>query len=257
MSDDLVRSVRSQDGVWRMTLDAPRANALTPELLDAIRQALDAVETADPDTLIIAGGKNFCSGGDVARFLEAAEDGKALSYAQTVVPALQDIVLRLVSLPGTVAVAARGAITGGGAGFLFASDCAVVAPNTFLQPYYGRVGFAPDGGWIALLPGRIGAARANAWIATDARYRAGRLEEIGLCNAVASDPEYTVDRLYENICTGTRRAAKALFWTAEKRAALERSLAAETSAFLDRIDTPMVRARMKAFVTRNVALTDV
>jgi len=35
-------------------------------------------------------------------------------------------------------------MTGGGAGFLFAADLAVLAPDAFVQPYYTRMGFAPS-----------------------------------------------------------------------------------------------------------------
>ena len=133
MTRDLVRLQPAGGEVRRLTLTAPRANALTPELMDALRFAMDAVERDVPGALVLAGGRNFCSGGDVARFLAAAEAGEARAYAARLVPALQEVVLRLWSLPASVVVAARGAITGGGAGLLFAADCAVLAPGTFVD----------------------------------------------------------------------------------------------------------------------------
>lgn len=248
MIADLARLDQVEDGVLRLTLCAPRANALTPELLDAIRAALDAVDRACPATLIVAGGRNFCSGGDVARFLEAANAGKAKDHARRVVPALQEVVLRLFGLPATVAVAARGAITGGGAGLLFAADCAVLAPDAFVQPYYSRMGFAPDGGWTALLPDRIGRARVGSWIATDRRRDAEALMGLGLCDAVDADTETAMLRLLEGASTGTRIATKRLLRDEPTLAELAAALDAETAAFLERIDTPEVTRRMATFL---------
>ncbi|NDV00017.1 enoyl-CoA hydratase/isomerase family protein [Pseudoroseicyclus tamaricis] len=248
MRSEQVQLDPAEDGVLRLTLCAPRANALTPELLDAIRAALDSVDRAGPSTLIVAGGRNFCSGGDVARFLDAADRGMAKDYARQVVPALQEVVLRLFGLSATVAVAARGAITGGGAGLLFAADCAVLAPDAFVQPFYARMGFAPDGGWTALLPDRIGRAHAGAWIATDRRQDAEALKGLGICDAVDADPEAAALRLLDGTSAGTRIAAKRLLRDETTLKAVAAALDAETAAFLDRIDTPDVARRMADFV---------
>ncbi|MBV0913789.1 enoyl-CoA hydratase/isomerase family protein [Anianabacter salinae] len=257
MTGDLVSALQSGRGTVTLALTAPRAAALTPEVLDALRAALDTAERSAPHTLFLTGGRNFCSGGDVARFLQAADSGEARDYARRVVPALQEIVLRLYRMPATVAVAARGAITGGGAGFLFAADCAVLAPEAFVQPYYGRVGFAPDGGWTALLPGRIGHARAGAWIAGDHRHGAESLRQMGLCNDVSPSPEAAIVDLLGKTGADTRIATKALLRDDAHCAGIEARLKAETEAFLDRIDRPDVRRGMAAFVARNHEAADV
>ncbi|MDR5652814.1 enoyl-CoA hydratase/isomerase family protein [Ruixingdingia sedimenti] len=235
--------------VMRLTLAAPRANALEPGLLDAIRRALDTVEAAAPEALLIAGGRNFCSGGDVARFRDAAREGRAVDYARQVVPVLQDIVLRLLALPCTVAVAARGAVTGGGAGFLFAADLAVVAPDCFVQPYYAAMGFAPDGGWTALLPERIGAGAALAWLAADRRVDAGGLVARGLAQAVGDRPEDRAADLLADTDPATRRHLRALVWDDARRAAAARRLDAETEAFMDMIARPETLHRMEHFLS--------
>jgi len=257
MTDGLVHLAPAGEDTLRLTLAAPRANALTPELLDALRAALDEAERAAPGTLLLAGGSNFCSGGDVARFLQAAEACEARAYARKVVPVLQEVVLRLYRLPATVAVAARGAITGGGAGLLFAADCAVLAPDAFVQPYYGRMGFAPDGGWTALLPDRIGRSRAGAWVATDRRFAAEDLVRLGLADAVAAEPETAMAEMLARTSPETRITTKALLRGEHVLAALEAALAAETAAFLERIEAPDVSARMAAFVGAGQEASDV
>uniref|UniRef100_UPI0025CDB5BD enoyl-CoA hydratase/isomerase family protein n=1 Tax=Sediminimonas sp. TaxID=2823379 RepID=UPI0025CDB5BD len=150
-------------------MQAPRANALEPGLLDALGDALHNAEARAPGFVLLAGGRHFTSGGDVARFAQAAAEDRAQAYSDAVVPVLQDVVMRLLSLPCPVVAAARGAVTGGGAGLLFAADTGVVAPDTFVQPYYAAMGFAPDGGWTAVLPERIGAGAVQGWLISDRR----------------------------------------------------------------------------------------
>jgi 2-(1,2-epoxy-1,2-dihydrophenyl)acetyl-CoA isomerase len=64
-------------GVATLTLNRPeRCNALTGELLDALNAALDRLD--DPCAVVLrAEGRHFSTGGDVARFAEAVEAGRA------------------------------------------------------------------------------------------------------------------------------------------------------------------------------------
>ena len=212
-------------------MQAPRANALEPGLLAALAAALDDAAARAPGFVVLAGGRHFTSGGDVARFARAADEGRAQAHADAVVPALQDAVMRLLSLPCAVVAAARGAVTGGGAGLLFAADIGVVAPGTFVQPYYTAMGFAPDGGWTAVLPERIGAGAAQAWLMSDRREDAQGLLRLGLAQRVAEDPEAAAIDMLRDADHGALAATKALIWDAPRRAAVRARLDGETAAF--------------------------
>ncbi|GAA6162299.1 enoyl-CoA hydratase-related protein [Pelagimonas sp. KU-00592-HH] len=246
---DLLSLAEHRDGIWHLKLSAPRANALEPVFLDIIRAAMDRIEATAPRALVMTAGRNFCSGGDVARFFEAVKAGQGKAYTQSVVPVLQEIVLRLTALPAPVVIAARGANTGGGCGFLFASDLAVIHPTTFVQPYYARVGFAPDGGWTALLPERIGAGPALAWLQEDARKSCADLRALGLASHVSDTPEAKAFSLLDDVNLATLATAKTLVWDAERLARLDRRLKAETEAFFQRIDQPDTLQGMTAFLT--------
>lgn len=243
---------RRQSGhlVARLTMAAPRSNALTPDLLQALSGALDQAEDSGAEAVLICGGRAFSTGGDVAAFHQAAVRGEGRAYAQSLVPVLQDIVYRLVSLPCLVGVAARGAVTGGAAGLLFAADIAAVSPNCFVQPYYGAVGFAPDGGWTALLPERIGAGAAAHWLMQDRRLTGPDLVAFRLADTCSSAPEDTVTQQCDQGRIEARLAAKALIWDAPRKAALRARLDRETDAFLDRIDKPETLEGMAAFLAR-------
>ena len=227
---------------------APRANALEPGFLAALGDALDDAKARAPGFVMLTGGRHFTSGGDVARFAQAAAEDRAQAYADTVVPVLQDVVMRLLSLPCPVVAAARGAITGGGAGLLFAADVAVVAPGTFVQPYYAAMGFAPDGGWTAVLPERIGAGAAQAWLLSDRREDATGLLRLGLAQQIAESPEDTAPEMLRAADPGALAEIKALAWDARRLAKVRTRLDAEAAAFRRRIATPQAHARMERFL---------
>ncbi|SFP97885.1 enoyl-CoA hydratase/isomerase family protein [Tranquillimonas alkanivorans] len=248
----LVALERPSEAILRLELRAPRSNALEPGLLSDLRAAVRDAEVVAPTILLLtAQGRNFSTGGDVAAFRDAAHAGRATEHADAVVPVLQDIVLRLVSLPSLVVTASRGAITGGSAGLLFASDLAVVAPDCFMQPYYARVGFAPDGGWTALLPDRVGAARALAWQVANSRLTAQDLHAHGLAHEIAEEPENHALALCARLAAhdaAAMIAAKQLIWDAARRAALKARLDAEARAFRERIARPETLAGMERFL---------
>ena len=241
----------------RITLAGGRANSLEPILLGDLIDALDRAEAEDAGAILICGGRNFSSGGDVRGFHAATLDGRGQDYARTVVPLLQTIVARLIAMPRLVVVAARGAITGGSAGLLFAADMAVLSPDAFVQPYYPQVGFAPDGGWTALLPERIGAGRAAEWLQSDQRLTARALCELGLATVVSDTPEETGLELAASGEIGTRLATKALIWDSARRSQVEARLEAETAAFLDRIAEPDTQRGMSRFLERVGGKADV
>ncbi len=248
--NDLIDHHDCADGMGVMIrMQAPRANALEPEMIAALGDSISRVRARPPGFLVLTGGRNFTSGGDVARFLEAVEQDRAAEYADRVVPVLQGVVMALLTLPCPVITAARGAITGGGAGLLFAADMAIVAPGTFVQPYYARMGFAPDGGWTALLPERIGAGAAQGWLTSDRRETAEALVRLGLAHEIADDPlQAALARVQERDLDALCEI-KALIWDAPRLEAVKARLEAETAAFRRRIVTPQTRARMQGFLS--------
>jgi 2-(1,2-epoxy-1,2-dihydrophenyl)acetyl-CoA isomerase len=254
-----VETDRLQDGTLcaRLAMSAPRANSLEPGLLRDIALALDAAEAQDAKVILICGGSNFSSGGDVRAFHAASLNNQAVEYAREVVPLLQALVARLIAMPRLVVVAAHGAITGGSAGLLFAADLAVLAPDAFVQPYYAKVGFAPDGGWTALLPERIGAGRALEWLQSDRRLTAEALRDAGLAAAVSDTPEETAMELAARGEIGTRLAVKALIWDDVRCGRINARLEAETEAFLDRIIQPDTALGMSRFLERVGGKADV
>jgi len=232
----------------QIRMHAPRANALEPSFLDSLHRAFDELDETGSRRALLVGGRNFSTGGDVGRFHEAAQSGDAQSYAQLVVPPLQALVMRMLEMPVVFAACIRGATTGGSAGLVFASDLVVAAPDAFLQPYYSVMGYAPDGGWTALLPELVGAGLARSWVMANRRNEAVELERIGLVDAIDAEPEQRACAMLAELDTGTALATKAVIWNSDRRAAVEAQLDAEAAAFQSLIGRPETLERMRTFL---------
>mgnify|MGYP001544633872 CR=1 FL=1 len=200
--------------------------------------------------ILICGGAAFSSGGDVLRFRDAVNAGNGPNYARDVVGSLQALVLRLIRMPHLVGVAVRGAATGGAAGLLFAADLAIVAPDAFVQPYYTQVGFAPDGGWTALLPERIGAGRALDWLLSNRRIGAAELVSLGLVRGVSPEPERAVLAALTEPTNSSALAAKRLIWDRARQDLVAARLSAETECFVAQLDTPEATDGMARFLEK-------
>lgn len=224
----------------RIRFAAPdRCNALEPAILTQLRDALHTCRSACSDFVALtAEGRHFSTGGDVAAF-QASTD--RAGYADAVVGLLQGIVREMLTLPAIIVTGAQGATTGGSAGLLFASDFVVLTEDAFIQPYYAQVGFAPDGGWAALLPERIGPGRALRMQLENSRLSAAQALELGLAarKVPGYDLDAAVDRiltsLAENHSVAAMKAAKRLVWDERRIAAVAERLDAEHAAFRDLI----------------------
>lgn len=129
-----------QDGVRLITLNRPeRKNALSPELLDALRDALGDAEN-DPQVraIVLTGapgpegpmtrGAAFCAGGDLGS--GPAGDGFFQQHKDRGAFAELLIEMRHMSTPTVAAV--NGTALGGGFGLVLACDLAVVADDAEL-----------------------------------------------------------------------------------------------------------------------------
>lgn len=237
-----------EDGVAVLTLDRPeRCNALDDALLAELNAALDRLE--NPRALVLRGsGRHLSTGGDVARFAHEVAAGNGRAYAQAVVGGLNRAILRLAALPCPVVAQVQGALTGGALGLVLAADLVAMDRRAFIQPFYTVVGFAPDGGWTAMLPARIGTHRAREIQLLNQRITAAQALAMGLAQAVSDDPPAVTDdwlgRLRGHV-PGAMAITKRLTIDLQ---ALETALDAERAAFVERIETDEVRDGMARFL---------
>lgn len=256
---ELVR-LEVADGVARLTLDRPeRHNALVPALLDDLLRHLEAIhdDTGVRAVVLAAAGRSFSTGGDVRAFHDRT-DAELPAYADGLVGRLNRAILALMDLPQPVLARVQGPVTGGALGLVLAADLAAAAPSAFFAPYYVTVGFAPDGGWTAILPERIGVHRAREIQLLNRRVAAAEAATLGLVTEVVAE-----DRLDARIAewlaildghvAGGVRAARRGLLADGRRAAYAAGLDAERRAFLAEIGRPEVRRGMARFLDARAA----
>jgi 2-(1,2-epoxy-1,2-dihydrophenyl)acetyl-CoA isomerase len=225
-----------------------RHNALIPELLSELAERTLEVAAAPGVAAIVlaANGRSFSTGGDLAGF--AAHRDHLAAYASHLVGLLNQAMLTLMRVDQPVVAAVHGLVTGGSLGLVLAADLVVAAPAASFTPWYSIVGFAPDGGWSALLPGRIGPARASSVLFNNTTISAEQALEWGLVHQIADDA-----------LVGAQAAAVDL--AGRKTRAVKRSLRADLSEiavaleeerrlFVEQVVTDESRAGIEAFLSR-------
>jgi 2-(1,2-epoxy-1,2-dihydrophenyl)acetyl-CoA isomerase len=235
--------------VATITLNRPeRHNALIPELLsELIERTLDVSGQPGVRSIVLAAnGRSFSTGGDVAGFAAHMDD--LAGYASDIVGRLNEAMLTIMRIDQPVVAAVHGAVTGGSLGLVLAPDLVVAAPEASFTPWYSVVGFAPDGGWSAILPARIGRSRAanallrNETITAEQGLRWGLIDEIaqdvrGRARAIAAD-------LAGMNTIAVKRSLNAAIESVKE--ALEQ----ERSAFVRQVVTEESLTGIKAFLNR-------
>lgn len=235
-----------------LTLNRPhRGNALTPDLLGSLCKALDTYRQAR--TIVITGtGAAFSCGGDIREFYDRSNNrSELLRFARDIVGTLNQTVLRIVDQNALLVCALNGPVTGGSIGLMLACDHVIASETAFAQPYYGRMGFAPDGGWTAMMPDRAGIGFTRTWLSLDQRLDAGEMVRRGLVDELYAGRQLD-DRLgriitkSEPLDRASIRAGRLLTLGGADR--LAQALDAELRAFLELIDRDETVRRMHDFL---------
>jgi enoyl-CoA hydratase/carnithine racemase len=154
----LLRSL--DDGILTLSLNRPaQRNALSPELRDALLQAVDEAAMAPSVRAVVLTGEGgaFCAGGDLSRF-DDLQDPAAYGWISHRLTQLADAIERLQK--PTIALI-DGVATGAGLALALACDWRIGTPRTRLLYREGRLGILATHGGCARLVKLIGLARAR------------------------------------------------------------------------------------------------
>ncbi len=169
-----IRVLREADGrVVRVLLAAPKANILDAEMAAAIEEAVTGL-AGEPELALVVfegQGDHFSFGASVAEH-RAGEVGRML-------PAFHRMFRRLASVDIPLASQIRGQCLGGGLELAAFCDFVMAEEGAKLGLPEIRLGVFPPVG-TALLPARIGVARAADWILTGTIHTAGEAHAAGL-----------------------------------------------------------------------------
>ena len=174
----IVQTLSARDGAWRrVILQSPRGNLLSLEMVRALGAAIHALES-EPGIkwLTIEGsGGEFSYG---ARIQEHVPE-----MMGTVLPETHRIFKRLLAFPAPTAALVEGRCLGGGFELALACDDIIATDNAvFGLPEIRLAAFPPAA--AALLPLRVGAARATRAIVTGQTQTAQYWNDAGLVSVV-------------------------------------------------------------------------
>ncbi|MCJ7678989.1 MAG: 3-hydroxyacyl-CoA dehydrogenase/enoyl-CoA hydratase family protein [Anaerolineales bacterium] len=123
-----------------------KANSLDQDIFDMLVTALDEAEAGRFDALVIGNeGKHFCAGANVFVMWMASQQGD-FDQVDTMIRALQGILMRVRYFPKPIVAAPFGMVLGGGAEVSMACSRRVAAAETFIGLVEtGSVGVIPAG----------------------------------------------------------------------------------------------------------------
>lgn len=233
--------------VATLTLNRPESrNALSLDLLDALRGALRTLAQPGPEhVLVVTGaGKAFCAGMDLKAVLGAA------GLPLRLLSALAEVCLALRALPMVTVAKVNGAAIGGGCGLATVCDLGVTHADAKLGFPEVDLGVCPAvvAPWLAR---KIGHGRARAVLLSGGVMSGTRALDLGIVNHVAAtrdelDP--LTDSLVARIAAGgpgALRATKALLNTLD--GSLDRDSALRGAALSAGVlDTPEAQASLRA-----------
>jgi cyclohexa-1,5-dienecarbonyl-CoA hydratase len=161
------------------TLQDPKGNIVTAAMVAALRAALESVAQNPHLKLITIEG----AGGDFS--FGASIPEHTPERIREVLPEMHALVLDLLEAPAVTAAIVRGRCLGGGFELALACDFVFAAEDAELGLPEIALGVFPPAG-AALLPRRVGAARAASAVLTGTSRRAGEWQEAGLIEFVSA-----------------------------------------------------------------------
>ena len=209
MSQEAVR-VERNEGVLRLVLDRPeRANAMTAEMVNVIREAIDGASVDDEPRVVVlsSSSTDFCSGMDLVeanRPRDAESPRPRAGALQRSLPqGAHGLIRAMAEAQVPIIAAVRGWAAGFGCPFALSADLVVVTPAAkFWVPFVGK-GFTPDSGSTWLLPRLVGLARAKEMVLRSIPIDGKQAADWGMVARCVEEDEFdtTVEALIEEMAS--------------------------------------------------------
>jgi methylglutaconyl-CoA hydratase len=181
-----------ENGVAILTLNRPeKRNAISFDLIDDLRRALDEVAKSDAIVLIVTGaGKAFCSGMDLdnLKSLLGRSPEQNLEDSRTMVKLFRAI----YEFPKVTIAAVNGSAIAGGTGVALLCDFTLAVPEAKFGYTEVRIGFVPAIVSTFLLR-QIGEKQARGLLLTGRLFGAEEAARLGLINEIVA-PENLMSR---------------------------------------------------------------
>jgi enoyl-CoA hydratase/carnithine racemase len=174
----LVHVERRDDGVALVTLDNPKVNALSRELLRQLEAAARDLTDDPPGAVVVTGGDRiFAAGADISEFGGPDE-------ARVVGGGFRRALDAVAGIPRCVIAAISGFALGGGCELALACDLRIASERAKLGQPEILLGIIPGGGGTQRLARLVGPARAKEIVLTGRQVAADEALHIGLVDEV-------------------------------------------------------------------------
>ena len=195
-----IRLTRRSAAYWRVTIDNPPINVMSPEMIGQFHEVINALEIDDDVRVVVfdsAVDDYFLNHSD---FTANFDDVTALPAGPTGLPQWPDFLARLTRSPVVSIALIRGRATGNGSELTLASDMSFASrEKAILSQWEVGVGLVPGGGPMARLPQLIGRNRALEVLLSSEDIRGDQAEAYGYVNRALPDAE--LDAFVEALAT--------------------------------------------------------
>ena len=189
--DKLVLCKELEPGIALVTINRPQAlNALDPDVLTALYQAMDELDqAADIKVVIItgAGEKAFVAGADIASMRTMTPE-EAMTFTQIGHRTMD----RVASMSKVTIAAVNGFALGGGCELALACDIRIASAKARMAIPESGLGVIPGFGGTQRLPRLVGLGMGLELLTTGRQCKADECLAIGLVNRVV-EPEALMD----------------------------------------------------------------
>jgi len=172
------------EGVLSITLNHPKANTFTDEMIAALQAAFKqaGLDAQVRSVLLSGSGKFFSTGRDLNDVSRAAGE----SFRGHLLRTFNPLIMQIRSLEKPVMAAINGAVAGAGLGIALACDLRIASEEARFVVGFLGIGLAPDSAVSLLLPALIGLGRAAEAAFTNAPITAQQALEWGLVNRLVA-----------------------------------------------------------------------
>ncbi len=231
-----------------ITLNRPRRlNAITPELVEDLYDALESAQGSSAVRAIVltGAGTSFCAGDDLH---DAASHTAGPDANRAFVERLQDVTRLIMDGAHPVVVGVRGWAVGGGLEWVLDADLVVAGTST--RGFFPEMslGLFPTGAVTAILPRVVGDFKARELLLLGERIDAQMLKDWGVAYQVVPD-EAVRDAaigLAQRLADLPERSVRDLKAALSRidRVTRDAALAAETKATIAAFDDPLTAQRL-------------
>ena len=146
------------NGVFTVTINNPKANALNQEVSDSLKDAFNRADTdQDIRSIILTGnGKIFSAGQDI----KAIDVKGHISFRKHLNNSYHPLIIQIRQLEKPILAAINGTVAGASLGIVLACDLRIASDNARFLTAFSGIGLAPDSAVSLLLPSFIGLGRA-------------------------------------------------------------------------------------------------